>query len=96
MQPNYDLLRSIIATLPDNEQALILTAAALKTGIIIGGTRNKPLGKSLLCQTLHALGVDAIEAWELEEGMPSTKHITQKRNVAYAAINLHVPLGERK
>lgn len=85
-------IKTIIETLPENEQALLLTAAALKARILIGGTRNKPTGKSVLCQGLRALGVDAVEEWELEESPTYAKPIDQTRNVAYLVVNLHVPI----
>ncbi len=54
--------------LSDPEALMILRAVTLGCTIEIDGIRNRPIGKSHLCDFLRSLGADAFETYETEEG----------------------------
>lgn len=54
--------------LSSDEVAMISTAVIRNVPIEIDGIRNRPIGKSHLCDFLRSLGADAFETYETEEG----------------------------
>ncbi len=55
-------------SLSSDEAAVVSCAVVSKVPIEIDGIRNRPIGKSHLCDFLRSLGADAFETYETEEG----------------------------
>ena len=54
--------------LSNDEVAVVSSAVICNVPIEIDGIRNRPIGKSHLCDFLRSLGADAFETYETEEG----------------------------
>lgn len=54
--------------LSEAESLTIVSAVMNDCTIEIDGIRNRPIGKSHLCDFLRSLGADAFETYETEEG----------------------------
>lgn len=63
----YDMLRDEYG-LSSAESLPIISAVGSGCSIEIDGIRNRPIGKSHLCDYLRSLGADAFETYETEEG----------------------------
>lgn len=63
----YDMLRDEYS-LSSAESLTIILAVRNGCSIEIDGIRNRPIGKSHLCDFLRSLGADAFETYETEEG----------------------------
>lgn len=63
----YDMLRDEYG-LSSAESLPIISAVERGCSIEIDGIRNRPIGKSHLCDCLRSLGADVFETYETEEG----------------------------
>lgn len=78
--------------LSNNQFALLVNAVLHRIPIIIDGDRSCATGKTTLCEGIRALGADACEAWEIEEGKVQPNDDTDLNSV-YVLVRLNKPLN---